>query len=53
MESVKSTITVYFPDKKLHWIEELRQLAEQQDRSLNYVVLTAIGEHLEREKLTQ
>jgi len=50
METVKSTITIYFPDTKLHWIEKLKQLAVQQDRSMNYVALKAIEEYLERQK---
>jgi len=50
MESIKSTISVYFPDEKLVYIERLKRLARQQDRSMNYLVLKAIEEYLEREE---
>ena len=36
----------YFPDDKLHWLDELRKLEREQDRSVNHVVLMAVGEYL-------
>ena len=46
---MKNTLSIYFPDEKLHWKDELRKLAEKQDRSVNYIVLKAIEAYVEKE----
>jgi hypothetical protein len=46
---MKNTISIYFPDDKLHWIGKLRKIAKRQERSANYIILKAIEAYLERE----
>lgn len=43
-------LSVYFPDEKKALRTQLGELAKKQDRSVNYLVLKAIMEHLEREE---
>ncbi len=47
-------ISVYIPEKaqKLHVVERLRELGEKRDRSLNYLVVDAIIQYLDREEGT-
>ncbi|HDI11719.1 MAG TPA: ribbon-helix-helix protein, CopG family [Candidatus Acetothermia bacterium] len=53
-QSAASTdkISIYIPQNKAHLnvIERLRKLAEKKDRSINYLVVQAIIEYLEREE---
>ncbi len=48
----RDQLSVYVPenkkDKKL--VERLEELAEERDRSVNYLVVQAISEYLEREE---
>lgn len=48
----RDQLSVYVPenkkDKKL--VERLEKLAEERDRSVNYLVVQAISEYLEREE---
>jgi len=41
------TITIYFSKGKKGLRKRLAQLAKKQDRSVNYIVLKAIGAYLE------
>jgi len=45
-------ISVYIPEKaqKLQIVERLRSLGEKRDRSLNYLVVDAIIQYLDREE---
>ena len=45
-------ISVYIPEKaqKLQVVERLRALGEKRDRSLNYLVVDAIIQYLDREE---
>ncbi len=45
-------ISIYIPQKKAghNVMERLRKIAEQKDRSINYLVVEAIVEYLEREE---
>lgn len=45
-------ISIYIPQKKAQQnvIERLRRLAEKKDRSINYLVVEAILQYLEREE---
>ena len=47
---MKQTISVYFPEKKLVLLEQLQAIAHKQDRSVNYVVLRAIKDYIEKEE---
>jgi len=40
------TISIYFPKGKKGLRRRLEKLAKEQDRSVNYVVLKAIEEHV-------
>lgn len=52
MAKRKDQLSVYIPeskkDKKL--VERLEKLADERDRSVNYLVVQAIIEYLKREK---
>ncbi len=45
-------ISIYIPQKKAQQnvIERLRKLAEKKDRSINYLVVEAILQYLDREE---
>jgi len=45
-------ISVYVPEKaqKLQVVDRLRKLGEKRDRSLNYLVVEAIVQYLDREE---
>lgn len=51
-QSTTDKISIYIPQNKakLNVIERLRKLAEKKDRSINYLVVQAIIEYLEREE---
>jgi len=46
------TISIYFPQAKLQQqpVERLIRLARKRDRSVNYLVVEAILQHLEKEE---
>jgi len=45
-------ISVYVPEKaqKLQVVDRLRELGEKRDRSLNYLIVEAIVQYLDREE---
>jgi len=45
-------ISIYIPQKKAHHnvMERLRKLGEKKDRSMNYLVVEAILQYLEKEE---
>ena len=47
----KGTISVYIPQdkKEENLVKRLEELAEERDRSVNYMVVQAVTEYLERE----
>jgi len=47
------TISLYVPEKaqKMQVIERLMELGETRDRSVNYLVVEAILQYLDREKV--
>ncbi len=51
-QGVTDKISIYIPQKKAQQnvIERLRKLAEKKDRSINYLVVEAILQYLEREE---
>lgn len=52
MPEVQDKLSIYFPKKKLDHspVERLMKLANKRDRSVNYLVVAAILEYLEREE---
>ena len=49
---VTPMISVYIPEKaqKLRVVDRLRKLGEKRDRSLNYLVVEAIVQYLDRQE---
>ena len=49
---VTPMISVYIPEKaqKLRVVDRLRKLGEERDRSLNYLVVEAIVQYLDRQE---
>lgn len=52
MANARPTLTVYVPQKhqEADALDRLHRLAEKKDRSVNYLVVQAILEYLEREE---
>ncbi len=46
---MKLTMSIYFPKEKKYLAEKLEQVAKEQDRSVNYIVVKAIEEYLKHE----
>ena len=48
----RATVTIYLPQSKQDQqpLERLQKLAEERDRSVNYLAVQAILEYLEREE---
>jgi len=44
------TISIYFPKGKTGLVKRLRKLAKKRDRSVNYLVVEAIIQYVEREE---
>ena len=51
-KTISDKISIYVPSKKadLNLVERLVKLGEKRDRSVNYLVVKAIEEYLEREE---
>lgn len=49
---MRATITIYLPQKhqNAQVLERLQKLAQEQDRSVNYLAVQAILEYLEQEE---
>jgi len=52
MAELKGKLSIYIPQDKLKEkpVEQLMKLAKERDRSVNYLVVQAIMEFLEREQ---
>ena len=48
----RDKLSIYIPDKKMSQkhVERLIKLGEKRDRSVNYLVVEAISQYLEREE---
>jgi len=43
-------VSIYIPDRKAGLLADIRRLAEEDDRSLNYMVVRAIEDYVDRRK---